>query len=345
MIDWITAVVPFRHTEPITGGRIVSISSDGELQWESAKAQEVVGSHDTNLHIRSHRPGFLWISGNPIKWFQGHNLFGTDDLHGLVRETIFALARMRGVVPALSDIVAIERGEYTLSRVDCCAMWELPCRADARSWLRALEFQAKSRHGRATSRGGTVYFGQKSRRWALKFYSKGDELEARGKGHSLSYEIPQRDRLIAYASNKLRGELTLRQMELKKLALDTGAMWLQNPSISRVLLLDHIASLQMSDQFTLTPELLQDLPPRLILVYKAWKAGEDIRGMFPLRTFYRYRGELLKRGIDIGIRQPKKADKVVPLVRVLRPEAIADAPDWAKGTPLLFEPRKNLKRA
>ena len=58
-------------------------------------------------------------------------------------------------------------------------------------------------------------------------------------------------------------------------------------------------------------------------------------------TFYRYRREFLKHGIDIAIRQPSKPDNVIPLIRVLRPEAIAQVPDWAIGTPLYFDPRSN----
>lgn len=85
---------------------------------------------------------------------------------------------------------------------------------------------------------------------------------------------------------------------------------------------------------------LEGLPARLIAVYKLWKEGEDLRALYPKASFYRYRSEFLKQGIDIAIRQPSKPENVIPLIRVLQPQAISQVPEWAVGTPLYFEPRK-----
>ena len=94
------------------------------------------------------------------------------------------------------------------------------------------------------------------------------------------------------------------------------------------LLLARIESLNMADQFSLTPDIIDELPGRLIAVYKLWKYGEDLRGMFAWATFYRYRKELLKHGIDIAVPQPQMSENVIPLVRVFRPEVIAQLPNW-----------------
>lgn len=101
--------------------------------------------------------------------------------------------------------------------------------------------------------------------------------------------------------------------------------------------------LDMADQFSLTPDSLDGLPGRLIAVYKLWKDGEDLRALYPKASFYRYRAELLKHGIDINVRQPAKPENVIPLVRVLRPEAISQVPDWAVGTELYFDPKHNKR--
>lgn len=85
------------------------------------------------------------------------------------------------------------------------------------------------------------------------------------------------------------------------------------------------------------------MPARLIAVYKLWKVGEDLRGLYPKATFYRYRREFLQYGIDIAIRQPSMLDNVIPLIRVLRPEAISQIPEWAIGTSLYFDTK--LKQA
>jgi II/X family phage/plasmid replication protein len=127
-------------------------------------------------------------------------------------------------------------------------------------------------------------------------------------------------------------------MQLKKLGLSRGAAW--DETTAERILLQHIETLQMAEQFSLSPDLLEDLAPRLVLVYEAWKNGKDMRALLPLRTFYRYRKELLKHGIDINVRQPSQPENVVPIIRVLRPQAIAQVPDWARGTSLYFEPKK-----
>ena len=180
MIDWITAKVPCGHPELVHGGRLASISADGEIEWEIQRAQAVVGSHEATMHVQTKRPGELWISGNPAKWLQGHNLFGSDDLVGLVYTVMRRLVGLLDLYATVGEYRAWESGEFTLTRVDCTAMWA-PRRQDVRAWIRAVELQAKSRHGRPVSRGGTVYFGKNSRRLGSEV-PKGDELQATGKG-------------------------------------------------------------------------------------------------------------------------------------------------------------------
>jgi II/X family phage/plasmid replication protein len=114
-------------------------------------------------------------------------------------------------------------------------MWNLPIRADVRSWLRAAEFQSKSRHGRPVTRGGTLYFGQHSRGWSIKFSSKGGELDATGKSHRLPNEILDRDNLMKWADNKLRGELMLRSIQLKELELDRASNWTETTPIEHLM--------------------------------------------------------------------------------------------------------------
>jgi II/X family phage/plasmid replication protein len=336
MIDWITAIIPCHHDEMIFGGAVTSIDSDGVIEWKVHRKQKVRGTYESNINIKSIDNKTLYFDGNPAKWLQGHNTFATNDLIGLVDAVMHKLIPLLKLSPTQQDIDSWRDGIYMLKRVDCTAMWDLPRRADVRAWLRAGEMQCKSRHGRAIMKGGTLYFGKNSRRWTIKFYAKGDEIEA--KGHNLPEDIEQRDKLIKWTDNKLRAELTLRSIQLKEKQLSVGAQWKTQTPIEQ--LLTYIESLNMSEQFNITPADLDGLPARLIAVYKLWKDGEDLRAMYPRASFYRYRAEFLKLGIDIAIRQPSKPENVIPLVRVLRPEAISQVPDWAIGTSLYFEPKK-----
>ncbi len=336
MIDWITAIIPCHHDQKIYDGYIASVKTDGNVEWQVEKKKSIRGSYESNLSVKSLDPKTILIDGNPAKWLQGHNLFGSDDLVGLVQAVMYKLSDLLSFSPTQYDLQCWKDGIYQLKRVDCTAMWELPRRLDVHSWLRAAEFQSKSRHGRPIMTGGTLYFGKNSRRWSIKFYSKGEEIEA--KGHKLPLEIEQRDNLIDLADNKLRGELTLRSIQLKEKQLSVGAQWKE--STSQELLIQYIEGLNMSEQFSITPINLEGLPARLIAVYKLWQDGIDLRAMYPKASFYRYRAELLKLGIDIAIRQPSKLTNVIPLVRVLRPEAVTLIPEWAIDTSLYFDPKR-----
>ena len=44
------------------------------------------GSHESRIHVKTHDQNQLWISGNPTKFLQGHNIFGTNDLLGICVE-------------------------------------------------------------------------------------------------------------------------------------------------------------------------------------------------------------------------------------------------------------------
>ena len=337
MIDWVTAIIPCHHDEMIFGGFITSVSLDGEIDWRVEKKQLIIGSHESSISIKSVDNKHLLIDGNPAKWLQGHNIFGSNDLIGLVEAVMHKLIPLLNLTPTELDLQAWKEGLYELKRVDCTAMWDLPRRGDVRAWLRAAEMQSKSRHGRPIMTGSTLYYGKNSRRWSVKFYAKGDEIDARG--HKLPEDIELRDNLIEYADNKLRGELTLRSIQLKEKNLSVAKQWNESTPIEQ--LIKHIESLNMSEQFSITPVDLEGLPARLIAVYKLWQEGVDLRAMYPKASFYRYRSEFLKQGIDIAIRQPSKPDNIIPLVRVLRPEAISQIPEWAIGTSLYFDPKKS----
>jgi|HigsolmetaGSP11D_1036233.scaffolds.fasta_scaffold10507_2 II/X family phage/plasmid replication protein len=344
MIDWVKARLPCYHAEPINGGRIMRVNPDGSIEWQTETRLAVRGSFDAALHVKTHAVApdgsgvILEIDGNPVKWLQGHNLWGTDDLIGLVCETMERLVPLLGLEPSDSDRKAWESGVFELQRVDVTDSYELRNRADCLAWIRSAEHSAHMRHrgkGQIT-KGNTLYFGKHSRRWSLKVYSKGQEIVA--PGHELPEGIAT-PAVLAWADNKLRFEAVLRKMWLTDRGLDVAANWGDNTPAE--LLTELLQGLHMSDTHTLPADVLEGLPPRLVAAYHLWREGHDLRAMFPHRTFYRYRSQLLPHGVDIAIKQPREKSNVVPLVRVLEAKP-ATIPDWARGTPLYFEPRRRF---
>ena len=134
--------------------------------------------------------------------------------------------------------------------------------------------------------------------------------------------------MLEYAERALRLELVLKSNQLREWQLHHVAHW--NAETGKMLLLERIKGLEMSNNIRLTDEVIATLPTRVKMSYFTWLAGEDLKQILPRPTFYRYRAELKKYDIDIGIIRDMKEDKnnVIPLVRVLEAQPVG-VPDWA----------------
>lgn len=345
MIDWLTLIVPLPHSSPIGGGRVFSLDASGEVEWTTHKRLELVGSHSTKLFARTceHTPelcSHIEISGNPVKYFQGHNLWGTDDTHALAVATCIHMAQVLGLPVDASTIDLWRLGDYQLNRIDVTDSFHLAGVGEVRAWIRSAEQTAHLPYrGRGTlKKGSTLYFGMNSRRWSLKFYAKGDEIRKKGHGQDAIKDLPS---AVAWADRSLRVELTLRSMELKRIGLSHGRDWLPVDGVPSVvtaeLLRDRLGDMTMTTTSTLPEAALQELSNAQRTAYLAWVAGNDLREILPHNSFYRLRRKLLPHGVDIATLMPKDVSNVVPLYRVLEAKP-AEVPDWAYGTSLFYEP-------
>lgn len=333
MIDWIKAVIPCQHENIISGGKVISLKPDsGEIEWQVNKRLSVEGSYSSTVQVKTDDIGLLLIDGNPSKFLQGHNIFGTNDLIGLCYEFFSHICKALGIQPSSNDLEAWRTGNYDLKRIDVTESFHLPSQKDVAAWLRAAAPMIRGKHQAASAYSGeTIYIGQKSRRIALKIYNKWLEL----KKHPLPLNLPFRDELVKYSETLLRVEVRLLSMELKHRGLNKGAAWKDTVTAEKIHR-ERIETIKMSEKMRLTADEIEDLPPRLLAVYKLWQQGEDLRTVYPKTTFYRYRSDLVKHGIDISTPQPKKAE-VIPLIRFLTAEQVAEAPEWAANTAIYFK--------
>lgn len=339
-IDWITAKIPFFVSGKLNGGNIINTTPDGEIEYTIDKRLPVTGSYDSRLSVRTSEvlPGtndtyLIELSGNPVKWFQGHNIFGSDDLPNLIYETVLKLSRVLNLPQPEEYLSAIRRGIFTLSRVDITAMYSLQTRSDVYSWLNHAEKTCRTRSGTAMSKGTTVYMNKTSQRWNVVMYSKGQELEK----HRLPKEL-EGGSLEGYADNKLRVELRLKQKELSKIGLCTGKPWLSLDVWP--LFKDYVGRIDMTAQAIRSSDLFE-IPKHARMTYELWSLGRDVRQFMGKTKFYKDRKVLLELGIDISVPKPVSDENinVVPLKRVLELKP-AGIPEWAYGTNLVFEPRK-----
>ncbi|EDU9608725.1 Replication-associated protein G2P [Salmonella enterica subsp. enterica] len=339
MIDWITAIYPCVH-EPLPSGSVISIDASGEVEWKTVKRLAVRGSHESALYVRSvgsdgeGRCSHLYIDGNPSKFLQGHNVVGSDDLRGLAVVVYARVLSLLNIPHHMHSYREVLDGMFRLLRVDINYMFELGSLDNVRSWLYAAEFKARTRHGRATGKGGTVYFGQHSRRWGSKAYSKYDEHMSGKKGHQMSDEFVYAG-LLDWVRDKLRIELVLRSLELKKINRSLGINWTVETASN--LFSDYIGRIEMSQNVLLTDEKLNKLPRHMQSTYLLWKQGSNLRDILPSRTFFRHRKELLGYGIDINFycETPDKSN-IIPLVRVLEARPV-QIPQWIYEKGLIFD--------
>ena len=349
MIDWLTFVAPLNHDQsergPFWAGEVFATEPDIThpdgfgLAWSVLKRKGFEGSYSSMIQVQSTRDEFgrpaLWVSGNPAKWFQGHNIFGTDDLPGLVLEMLSRICASAGITPTPQERAEWALGTIKLTRVDVTYSFDLGTLPRVRNALRSLDATANLRHrGRGHYMGDSLTFGKGSRRWSLTLYAKGSEIEV----HKLPRSLAATS-LHASAQGLLRAECRLLGMQLVEEQLDRVSAWGDNEASELHQRL--LAGLQIADTFMLDAPTIDGLPGRLQLTYQTWKDGHDLRATLARRTFYRYRNELLKHGVDIAVKQARTGpdlSNVVPIRAVLHAVPFV-VPDWAVGTPLYFEPR------
>ena len=182
MIDWFRGEIEFLHI-PIPTGRVMSVSPEGDIEWEALKSIHCCGSHESSLKIRSGggdgqgNATSLLIDGNISKFLQGHNIFGSLDLNTLVFLTFQKLLDLHSEhLTALcsSELVLakIKKGDYLVKMLDINFLFDVQNDESVESWLHAAEMNARTRSGRSCRDKGTVYLQKQSRRWAFKFYNK-----------------------------------------------------------------------------------------------------------------------------------------------------------------------------
>ncbi len=256
LLDWSLVLFPIVH-DPIASGYVLSVNPDGTEEWCSPKRLQATGSFEKAIAIKSvggngvGQATQLWCNGNPSKFLQGHNVFGSDNVISLLFDVFSIVVKQFDLHPTEEEINRIKTGDYPLKMIDVNYSFSLPCRSDVLAFIRALEFKAKTRHGRPAMKGGTLYFGKNSKRWAIKLYCKAEEIIT--KNGKLPLELEGQG-IEDWVENKLRIELRLLKKELEELQIkkvkDLDIHNLQQ------IFNQYLRKIDMNEQIKLTEEVM-----------------------------------------------------------------------------------------
>jgi hypothetical protein len=330
MIDWLTCRIPVWLPEPIAGGWTIVLNRDGSEKCRTPHRLMVNGSFESTLSVRAPSRTELEISGNVTKWLQGHNLYGPEDLLGLLWTALQRLEPHLGGSLAEIGLTGPDALLDTIiTRIDLTAMLTLDTPGDVLSWIRsAYATGAARRRGRGIMREGTLVYGDASgrsfTRWQLVIYSKGQEITA----HPLPTMMMQDPEVLEWTNRCLRVEARLGRLELTERGLRRLGAW--EPGTPAMMWSEKVGSLSFNDATVGQDDDLAKLPDHLRGTFAQWKLGLDLRELCSKPKFYRHRAAIMELiGVDVAIPPASAATaSVVPIKRVLEARP-AGRPAWA----------------
>lgn len=320
-VDWTSGIVaaPPQLSPGYSTGVYLKIGPDGQVLSEQSSFLQVHDeedpSHSRNFTVKCLSPGSLLLSGNPVKLFQGHNLFGSCNALELFLSAAVWVRQQVGLFPGPSTWRSCKFDGPRFTRLDFTRSYRFADPRDVSPWIRQVAATARSRHGAAKLYGdGTAVWGEGSRRWMFKVYDKRQELEyhatRRGKNR---VRLPSE--LMDWAAGVVRFELQLRGLELESIPEQVAA--LSGPgseSIALAIWQSYYDRITFNENAAMTqPSILEaSLPNHLAVKLAAWRGGADLRRVLSTATFYRVRRQLLDAvGVDIASPAPAPS-QVVP---------------------------------
>lgn len=334
MIDYLTCRVTLPRPLPrlIDDGCTIRRAQDGTVRQVTPHRLGIVGSFEATLHLRAVSPLELEVQGNPAKFLQGHNLYGPSDLSQLLWDALSVALPASPAACTLADVGVPSPAllDGVVTRVDLTHMFALASEGDVRAWLRTAELVAHiGRRGKGVMHGNTLVMGSAAgksfTRWQIVLYGKGSEVRAR----PLPAPMQQHPALMEWVARNLRVEVRFGRLELEKLGVRQLRSWVALGSAG----CDEMWRRKVDQlEFNLEDREfdLETLPRQLRTTYVAWTTGADVRNLLSRRTFYRYRGQLLRlAGVDIAVPPPiQPTAEVIPLRRVIEVKPCG-RPEWA----------------
>ena len=104
-VDWISAFCESKAwvsqgLRIYDTGRHLLVGPGGVVERESSRGLVLEGSFENRLLVHSRTGADLYLSGNPVKYIQGHNLFGPSDPTVLFFDAGWEVRKAVGLFPS-----------------------------------------------------------------------------------------------------------------------------------------------------------------------------------------------------------------------------------------------------
>lgn len=287
---------------------------------------KVKNKYKSSLLVKSEGDGsFINIRGNFVKFLQGHNIFGSNNLKMLAYVVVDRVLKHLAIPITESELDAINKGYFELHMVDIA--WNY--RQDASLIPRVIDEMGTiwrlRGHDVSNYSDETVYLNQHSKERAFKLYNKKLELAH----NPLSLNLPYREKLLRYSVGLLRAELRLHKKALLKLGLTRGVNW----SVDKVNQLRQMAVEEA--QFCgcinrrLPSEKADQLKSNLRLAYTFWEDNYDLTKYFDSQVLRRLRKKFMEMGVNIMKPPGHVRTSKVNIAECISEENRLNYPKWA----------------
>lgn len=326
--DWFSGFINYDMPD-LHDGRIIRLDRSGVVEYELANPLSVTGSYDDKIIVKScvvpaRRESSLvqidstyrvYISGNPTKFLQGHNVYGHFDMIGVIRDFIKAVLLKLEI-----DIFTINRilnDSIRVTRLDITQNYLMQSASDVTNWLR-FSSQYMTGKNQKVDNDKTLYVGKTSRRVTIKVYNKAAEMLK----HKGTFNLSEESfiNLHTLASYLIRFEVTLRGMKLEDLRMNELKK-IENAMLKREYS-RAIEKMNLPENLQLIKNDINELSPKYVGIYHQWLAGLDLKSIMSKTNYYRYRKFFLDR-FNLDLSMPPRDvtySTIIPLWRVISVE-------------------------
>lgn len=298
MIDKLHYRIPVGEHLPISSSILIEVDPDtGDIIKESCKSitLETSSSKEDALDIRSLKDAdgkftILQVRCSPNKYLFNHNLYGSSDMHFLVKQTFHKALSLLDRLELYP--VELNASEILIDDVDINSMATI---SNPIEYLSVLETKLDTIMS-ITKKPNTLYVGNyKHSDYAYRIYDKFTERKSKRKLQHLSAHQ------IDYMEDKIRIELILHKRELDKLGLTSLQDWMPDKAITTYF--NYRKKLRLMKHEEENVLLIEDWKIRN--TYIAWKTGSlSIELLIPDEKTRRKYINAIKDALGVDISRP-----------------------------------------